>query len=54
MTDNTSAVQGQWKEKIFTVNSESVHMSIIYIYIYFFFFLEKMYGLSQGRSKSGK
>ena len=56
MTDNTSAVQGQWKEKIFTVNSESVHMFIlyIYIYIYFFFFLEKMYGLSQGRSKSGK
>ena len=42
MTDNTSAVQGQWKEKILTVNSESGHMSIIYmymyIYIYFFFF----------------
>ena len=37
-TDNTSAVQGQWKEKIFTVNSESVHMSILYIYIYIFFF----------------
>ena len=39
MTDNTSAVQGQWKEKTLTVNSESVHMSILYIY---FFFLEKM------------
>ena len=38
MTDNTSAVQGQWTEKILTVNSESVHMSIIYIYIYIFFF----------------
>lgn len=42
MTDNTSAVQGQWTEKILTVNSESVHMSIIYVYIYIFFFFEKL------------
>ena len=38
MTENTSAVQGQWTEKILTVNSESVHMSITYIYIYIFCF----------------
>lgn len=41
MTDNTFAVQGQWKEKILTVNSESVHMFIIYMYIYIYI-LEKM------------
>ena len=38
MTENTSAVQGQWTETILTVNRESVHMSITYIYIFFFCF----------------
>ena len=41
-TDNTSAVQEQWTEKILTVNSESVHMSIISVYLYIFFVFEKL------------